>query len=219
MSRPYQLDTSAASAAGQSNYIAETGKYIGQFVRAECVISKNHSDGVELDFVADDGRSANYLSLWTHRENGEALMSFKVLSAVMACLKLRELTPGPISYKDRDGNPQHAEGFAALCGKPIGVLLQKEEYRKRDDKIGFKFNLIAPFDAKTELTAGEILARKTSPEQLPKMVATLRDKPMAGGRPAPSGNTGGGYGSGSAGDMDDDIPFANPYRGRMSYIV
>lgn len=207
MSRTYKLDTEAASAAGVSNYINETGKYIGKFVRAQSVTSKKNTEGVELDFVADDGRQANYLSLWTHRENGEPLMSFKVLSAIMACLKLRELSSGPITFKDRDGNQQREEGFPDLCGKPIGVLLQKEEYAKQDGKIGFKFNIIAPFDAQSELTAGEILSRKTRPEQLPKMVAVLRDKPMAGGRPAPSGNTGSSYGSGSVGDMDDDIPF------------
>ena len=64
------------------------------------------------------------------------------------------------------------------------------------------------FQASTELTASEILDRKTSPEQLAKMVLGLRHRPIRGAKPANRSAPGatGAAGSGFD-DMDSDIPF------------
>lgn len=210
MSRSYSLDPKAASQAGTSNFITETGKYKGKFTRAEIVISQQDTEGVELSFVADDGRRSDFLSLWTYNADGQALPSLKALNAIMACLRLREIQPEKIIVTDNNGTRQ-ANGFPQLMNKPIGVLLQREEYEKSKANsdgspiIGFKFNLIAPFEASSELTAGEILAKKTAPEQLPKMVALLKDRPMQARKPARTAST--TSGGGSFEDMDDDIPF------------
>jgi len=63
------------------------------------------------------------------------------------------------------------------------------------------------FQAGTELTASEILDKKTKPEQLEKMVATLRHRPLKApgatpSRQAPAESTGSGFD-----DMADDLPF------------
>jgi hypothetical protein len=65
--------------------------------------------------------------------------------------------------------------------------------------------LFAPFDAATELTAGEILAKKSQPEQLAKMIAVLKDKPLSGNKA--NGTTAVKSSSQSFDNMDDDIPF------------
>lgn len=202
MSRSYSLNPTAAASAGVSNYITETGKYVGRFTRAEIVKSKAGTEGVELDFVANDGRSANYLQLWTYNVDGKELPSLKALSAILACLRLRNIDAAPITVTDRDGGQRNAQGFLALTSKPIGLLLQREEYQKSNGDVGYKFNLVAPFDASSELTAGEILAKKAQPEQLAKMVSMLKDKPMQASKQRQAApHQGGDLG------MDDDIPF------------
>jgi hypothetical protein len=60
------------------------------------------------------------------------------------------------------------------------------------------------FQADTEFTASEILDQKTQPEQLEKLVARLRHRPIKGAKtsqPAASKPSRG------FDDMDDDIPF------------
>jgi hypothetical protein len=203
--RSYNLDAKSASSAGVANYISETGKYIGTFTRAECVTSKQGTEGVEFSFTTNDGMRSDYLQLWTYNANGDALPSLKVLNAVMACLRIRTIAPAPITVTRFDGSTASAHGFPMLTGKPIGVLLQREEYEKSDGSTGYKFNFVAPFEAQTELTAGEILAQKTEPQQLERMVGMLKDKPMkSGGRQhrAPAHQSDGGVQA-----MDDDIPF------------
>lgn len=213
--RAYDLDPAAAAKAGTSNYIAETGKYVGRFTTVESITSKKGTEGVEFSFVTNDGMTANYLQLWTYNTDGKQLFGFNILSAVMTCLKMKAIAPKPITVTDYNGATRHAQGFPDLCGKPIGLLLQREEYEKSDGTIGFKFNIAAPFEPVLELTAGEILKQKTAPEQLPKMLAGLKDKPMQARRvPAASG-----AGNGGMAGLDDDIPFSNPYRGKFAYLV
>ena len=229
--RTYDLDPQSASSAGVSNYITETGKYKGCFTRAEIVTSRNDTEGVELSFVADDGRRSDFLQLWTYNARGEALVSLKVLNAIMACLRVRSIKPGQIAVQS-DGGAKTVSGFPDLMGKPIGLLLQREEYEstKTDDHgnrlIRFRFNIVAPFEAATELTAGEILAKQTKPEQLARIFAGLKDKPAStakatSGPRQNGGNASGGdwYGSENPAPPDDDIPFDNPYRGRVSLAV
>jgi hypothetical protein len=65
--------------------------------------------------------------------------------------------------------------------------------------------LAGVFQAETELMASEILDGKTRPEQLGKVIDTLRDrkaKPMKGAPGSGKPSTGTGFD-----DMDDDIPF------------
>ncbi len=209
MSRSYALDPKSAAQAGANTYINETGKYKGRFTRAEIVTSRQSTEGVEFSFVSDEGLRADYLTLWTYNAKGEALPSLKALNAIMACLRLRALDPASITVTDFNGT-RTASGFPALMGKPIGVVLQREEYEKtsRDQNgeplIGYKFNLLAPFDAQTELMAGEILAKASAPEQLAKMLATLKDKPMQSRTMKPARSP---AAAGGVEDLDSDIPF------------
>lgn len=219
MSRSYTLDTKAASAADNIvSRIDQTGKYVGTLTRVEIVASKQGTEGVEFSFKADDGATADFLTLWTYKASGEALPSLKTLNAMMTVVRVKSLTPTQGTVEKWDSGTGQRGKFPAtifpeLTGKRIGLLLQREEYEKRDNTIGAKVNIVGCFDPETELTASEILARKTEPETLGRMVAALRDKPMKGAakhEAAPQ----------SSGDMpDDDIPFADPYRGLRSLVV
>lgn len=176
MQRSYTVDTDAARQANANNYIDQSGKYKGEFTLAESVTSKKGTDGIEFSFKNDDGQQANYLTLWTHNESGEPLYGFKVLSAIMTVMGIKELAPKQGNIKDKDGNPKQVIAFPQLHGKPIGLVLQKVLYTKNDGKDGYKFNIFAPFQSNTELTAKEVLDGSSQPKALAGIVATLKDK-------------------------------------------
>jgi hypothetical protein len=202
--RSYDLNPEAAKQAEQGR-ITETGKYKGFFTRAEAVVSKKNTEGVEFAFKSEDGSDADFLTLWTHNADGKELFGLKVLNALMTCMRIKQIKPTQaVVEKWVDGGKQKVDAtvFLDLTGKPVGVLLQKEHYTKNDGSIGSKLNLVGCYEAATEMTAGEILNKATKAERLSVMAAGLRDKvaPITPSRPsAPSGN---GFD-----DMDDDIPF------------
>lgn len=212
----YQLDTKAAQKADQTgNRINEIGKYVGTFTQAEDITAGTGTKGIALRFDCN-GQGAS-LSLYTKKADGETIMGFQTLMAIMTCLGLRNIEPkdGVVKFWDRENNCEDTKGakvFPELCGKPIGLLLETEGYNKNDGSTGTKMVIAGVFQAKTELTATEILERKTVPEMLPKMVARLHHRPAkaartTGGRPAAQAASSGG-GSGFD-DMEDEIPFVS----------
>jgi len=216
----YALDTKAAQKADQTgNRINEIGKYVGTFTQAEDITAGTGTKGLALRFDCN-GQTAN-LSLYTKKSDGEIIMGFQVLMAIMTCLGLRNIEPkeGTVKYWDRETNSEEtkaAKVFPELCGKPIGLLLETEGYFKNDGSTGTKMVIAGVFQAKTELTATEILERKTTPEMLPKMVARLHHRPAKAAKSStgrPAAQT--GHGGSGFDDMDDEIPFRDPlsYRG------
>jgi len=209
----YNLDPKAARKADQNgNRINEIGKYIGIFTQAEDITASTGTKGVALRFEAD-GQTAN-LSLYTQKADGTEIMGYQALMAIMTCLGLRSIADpqrGTVKFWDADAKAEATrEGhiFPELQGKPIGLLLETEDYAKQDGGVGTRMVIAGIFQAKTELTAGEILDKKTTPQQLDKMFQRLRHRPVKAAKgatraPAPA-SAGGGFGFD---DMDDDIPF------------
>lgn len=208
----YQLNAKAAKEADKKGgSINETGKYMGTILRAENVKSDKGTIGVELAFRSDDGKSADYLTLWTTNVEGKELYGYKTLMAIMACLRVKAITPvlqvvEKYNHDAKEKRQVQAEVFPELMNKPIGLLIQMEEYEKKDKSRAWKPSIYAPFD-KHGFTASEILNQATKPETMEKMLATLRDKPMRGPvavsqelHSAPAGGK-------SLDDFDDDIPF------------
>lgn len=226
----FALNAEAARKADAPARIVQSGAYVGTFTRAELVTSDSGTQGVEFDFVGDDGSRAGYLTLWTTNSEGQELRGMKVLHALMACLQLRSMDSAQGTVKVWDSKvgqevQRAAELLPALMGKRVGVVLQREEYWPNNggDKKS-RMVLFTVFQAGTNLMAKEILDRIAKPEALAKLVATLKDK-LAGDRPAPrngGGYSGGGNGGNGGGqaprqqsgrapsgfdDMDDDTPF------------
>lgn len=204
----YSLNTEAAKAADtMNNRLDETGKYIGVFTRAEAVTSKKGAVGIDLSFKSDDGRTADFLSVWTHGKDGNEIYGYKQLMAIMTCLRVKQLTktPGTVKKYDKASGgiaEFQADIYPELTGKQIGLLLQREAYVKNDGSEGHKLNIAGAFEAGSELTASEILGKKTTPELLAKMTSALKDKPLSS-RPAAATSTG----SADDGFDGDDIPF------------
>jgi len=204
----YALDTTAAKKADQTgSRISEIGKYVGKFTQAEDITAGTGTKGIALRFESN-GQNAN-LSLYTQKSNGEQIMGFQALMAIMTCMQLRNITPkaGVVKVWDNDARKEvekKSEVFPELCGKDIGLLLETEDYPKNDGGIGTRMVIAGIFQAKTELTATEILDRKTTPEHLAKMVSRLRHRPIKGAA-APVRHESSGAPSGF--DEEDQIPF------------
>lgn len=208
----YTLDPQAARKADQTgNRISEIGKYVGVFTQAEDLTSAKKTKGVGFRFESN-GQNAN-LSIYTQMANGDKLMGYDMLMAIMTCMKLRGLSTqtAPVKYWDNETRKELTRPgviFPDLQGKQIGLLLETEDYLKSDGTTTARMVIAGTFQAGTELTAGEILDNKTTPEQLPKMIARLKHRPVKGAKhPAINqAQTPAVAGSGFN-DMDDDIPF------------
>lgn len=210
MSRSYNLNPEQAKQADNvGNRITETGKYIGTFTKAESIKSKSQTEGIEFAFQSVNGQSADFLTIWTYNNEGKEIFGLKQLNAIMTCLKVKTITPTDGLVEKWEGGAKAkvpATIYPELMGKKIGVLLQREEYFKADGSTGNKFNIYACFDAESEMVASEILERATVAAKLPKILATLKDRPAQVRNNAPTGaapsKTGGTFD-----ELDDDIPF------------
>lgn len=175
--RSYNLNEQSASAAGMSSYINESGAYLGVMTKAEAITSKKETEGVEFTFQTDDGRTANYLQLWTHNKDGGELYGLKVLNAVMAVLGVTSITPRPMTLKDFEGASYPAQVFPELMNKQLGLVLQREEYEKTQGGIGNKLNIVLPYQASSGRTAGEMLQRRDA-KAVDGLLKTLKDKTL-----------------------------------------
>ena len=205
----YALDAKTARKADQTgNRITEIGKYVGTFTQAEDITASTGTKGVALRFDCN-GQTAN-LSLYTKKADGTEIMGLQVLMAIMTCMRLRNIKPvaGQVKHWDNEAKAEvtkDAKAFPDLCGKPIGLLLETEDYAKNDGSLGTRMVIAGIFQSDTELTASEILDQKTKPEQLAKMIDRLRHRPAKGAKaaaPARSAPAAAGFE-----DMDDSIPF------------
>ena len=213
----YALDPNAARKADTTgNQIKEIGKYVGSFTQAVDIKTQKGGKGISLVFKSNSGQKAN-LTIYTQSAEGEKHQGFDQLMAIMTCMGLRNIAPKPGTFTryDFDTKAEVTENgniFPELA-KPIGVLLETEDYEKRDGGTGTRMVMKSVFQPSTELTASEVLDRKTTPEQLGKLVASLRHRALKSARPTnqassprqpeKSSQTGGS----GFDDMDDDIPF------------
>ncbi len=172
----YSLDPKAARAADTSGAtIKELGKYTGEFTQAKALVSKNTgAKGIEFAFKSTAGQKTN-ISIYTMSASGEHYQGYDALMAIMACMGLRGIKPvlgtaTKYDYDQKKDVQEQCEIFPDLC-KPIGVLLETEDYLKQNGETATRMVLKNVFQANTELTASEILDRKTVPQQLEKMVA------------------------------------------------
>lgn len=212
----YALDKAGAEAARKSDTgagtIKEMGKYVGEFTQAKDIVTKKGGKGIEFVFKSNSGQKAN-LAIYTMGANGDQYQGYEALMAIMTCMGLRNITPKlgtatKYDYETRKEVQEECSIFPELC-KPIGILLETEDYVKQDGETGTRMVLKNVFQVVTELTASEILDRKTTPLQLEKLVAGLRHRPVKGAlkhAPMPTRNSGANDYPDMQSD-DDSIPF------------
>lgn len=208
----YALDTNEARKADtQGNQIKEIGKYVGTITQAEDITAKTGTKGIALSFTANSGQKTK-VSIYTMKADGTKIGGFSMLNALMTCLQLRNIAPkaGKVTsydYETKANVVKDGQVFPELC-KPIGLLLEAEDFDKQDGSTGTRMVLRGVFQANTELTASEILDRKTVPEALPKMVAALRHHPLKTAKAMPARQHGGAMPEDQFFAEDDgEIPF------------
>lgn len=190
----YKLDPiEARKADSAGGMIKEIGKYVGTFTQAVDITAKTGTKGVALTFKTNDGQKAN-LSLYTVKPDGSKIMGYQALMAIIACLNLRGIVTaeGQETFWDKVEKKEKQRPailFPDLANKPIGLLLETEEYAQDDGGVGVKMVLKGVFQATTELTASEILDKKTKPEQLPRLVQSLRHRLLKGNQSARPAST------------------------------
>lgn len=184
MARQFNLDTKAAKEANSGGKrITETGKYTGVIAVAFYEQNDRGTESLNIMFKADNGQEAGPLPIYTHNGNGEPLAGYKLANAIMTCCRVKALTPvlAPVELYDFTQGAvvtKQKEIYRELTGKPIGLVLQAEEYEKRDGTIGERMVIAAPFEAGTELMAAEILEKKETPEQLAKFMEYIFRNPV-----------------------------------------
>lgn len=211
----YKLNTENAKQVGQPGRIQERGAYTGVFTRAEAIVSREGTQGIEFAFKSDDGQTADYLTLYTINKDGKEIYGRKVLDAIMTCMKVRDISAQRATVQKYDHTagrevPCDALIFSSLMNKPIGLMMVREEYEKNDGTTGWKMTIVSPYEASTHKMAREVLEQKPA-ESFEKILVTLADRPLkrkstvpsaSGRRHDPDQTTGTGFD-----DMDDDIPF------------
>ncbi|MDR0480874.1 MAG: hypothetical protein LBG66_03195 [Gallionellaceae bacterium] len=208
----YTLDTDAAKAADNiSARIEEKGSYLGKFTRAEAVTSKNGAEGIDFSFVTADGMTANYLTVWTYGRDGAEIHGYKLLMAIMTCLRVKTLQSRTGTTEKYNADIQRVEKveaqlFPELMDKPIGLLLHMEEYEKTKGGTAWKPAISMPYD-KDGFTASEILSQAKVPATLEKAVKALRDRPLKSAPASSAGQPEQQYGGSAFADLSEDIPF------------
>lgn len=191
----YDYDPDAAGKADDvASRIDTSGAYKGQFKLVHAMTSSKGTEGLHFEFQSPGGGSASF-DVYTRKEDGTPTFGNNQVQAMMTILGLRGLKsqPGKFEAWDNDeGKRVETDGevFPELCGKEIGLVLQKEKYTKNNGQEGFRMNLYGIFDAGSMLTASEIKEKKVKGEKLEKMLRSLKDKdsrkPVAAETPQPS---------------------------------
>lgn len=178
----YDYDPDAAGHADDvANRIDESAAYVGQFKRAEAVVSQQKgTEGMLLEFELPNGGSTEF-TLWTRKADGTPIFGMNQLQAILTIFNLKGLSsvPGTVQEYDADlGKRVEVDGevFPDLLKKPIGVILQKEKYTSNSGRDSYRMNLFGIFHPESRLTASEIKERKVKPEKFEKMLRGLKDK-------------------------------------------
>jgi hypothetical protein len=207
-----ETSQAARKAEQRTSFIDEKGKYIGKFTRAEDIVAASGTRGIAFTFETEDGQKANF-SIYTIKKDGDKLGDFGTLMALMTCVGVKDIKPVAVDSMvwDKDSNSNISKTlkqFPELMNKRVGILLAMEEYEKRDNSgTGWSARLNAVFQAETELTAAEILDRKTTPVKLPLLLAALRDRPLKKSGASSQQSQSHAH-SGGVSDFDDSgIPF------------
>lgn len=216
---PLTMNSAEARKADNfSSVIRDTGKYICTITRAQKLLSRKGTEGVGFSVKSEDGATANYLDVWTVNATGKGLMGNGIVNAVMCCAKLREAVEGPIEFDAWDNDERRmvrttAEGYPALMGKKIGLILQRELSTREDTgEEQDRITIAAVFEAGTGFMASEILAQATKPEKLEKILATIMSNPIKDRRKktdsgAPALARQSAPVKADTAPFDDDIPF------------
>lgn len=174
----------AAMGADKGGYIQNGGYYKGKFTGSKIVSGKEKAKFVEFSFEADSGEQCNYLRVNTTKKDGERSFGFGKIMALMGIFDLKSIEPVGMENE-----------IPELCNRFVGITIQREDYKKKDGKIGWQMNLLHFHDYQTNKTYSELREGKEAKTYLRK----IEDKLMA--------SDGTNIEVPEIGTDDDDLPF------------
>lgn len=132
-----------------------------------------------------------------------------MLNAIMTCLKVRGIktTQGKIELYDFNAGGMVTKDkptYPELSNKPIGLVLQREEYQKQDGSTGERMIIAGSFDPSTSKMAAEIL-NNTEAKALDNVLHYIESNPVKVLRGAKHAAT--HAQPAEVGFADDEIPF------------
>jgi hypothetical protein len=213
MARQFNLDVQAARESNTGGKrITETGKYKGCIVAAFYEKNDKGTESLNIMFKSDAGQESGPLNIYTHNGQGVALAGYKLANAIMTCCRVKTLTAvsAPVQLYDfasQSTVTKTKEIYKELTGKPVGFVLQQEEYQKQDASISERMIIAAPFEAQTELMAGEILDKHERPEQLGRFISYISKNPIRRLRKQQQPSASYAAQAPLSDDFDQDIPF------------
>lgn len=206
--KQFGFNAESAKQADSSARIEEPGKYVGVIKHMEFITANSGTTGFEIEFETDNKESASF-SIWTEKSDGTGLSGVHKINALLACAGVRGLTPtnGQLEKYDFDLKERVTKNCIVapeIAGKRIGLLLQRENYQNNSGDWKFQMNFFSCFQAQSELMAKEVLDRKTTPEALPKSLASLMSNPITTRKPKNNNgsyqqNNSGSYGNNNQG--------------------
>lgn len=206
----FDLDTTAAKTIG--GHIDSKGAYIGEFVEAWEILSKNGVPGIHLAFKDEKGQTANNLDVYTHSKDGAPLPGYNTINQIMTCLQLRTMSSVDeaimvFNRETKQMEPDRKNVFRDLIGKKIGLVLRCEPYIGKSGPVN-AVKIFMPFEAKTRRSAREVLDGITDAVDITNILADLKDKVLpvptnTFNLPPQSENPAFGVSN----DFDSDLPF------------
>lgn len=172
-------EASAAKADDAASRISEPGAFVGKFNKVFAIEAKSGAKGLTFEFESP-GNGTSEFSIYTHSADDKPFFGESMRNALLMLLGLKKMTSEPgeaLVWVDGQKITQEVDCFPALCGKPIGIVLQKELYTKGNgDRSGVRFGLYGLFQAETKLMASEIKEKKTTPVKLERLLKGLKVK-------------------------------------------
>lgn len=167
MSAVFTYNQDQAIKAGASDYISESGAYVGK-LSAKWTHGSNgsQSEALELSLTSADGK-ANYLSIWFKKKDGtDSPSGIAMINAIMGITRVGSLSPV------QSGNEYICP---ELEGKEVGLVLQKVLSNKQNGDETYKFDIKIPFHPQTRQTLKE-LVEKSPAVAVDTVLSALKDR-------------------------------------------
>ena len=167
MSAVFTYNQDQAIKAGASDYISESGAYVGK-LSAKWTHGSNgsQSEALELSLTSAEGK-ANYLSIWFKKKDGtDSPSGIAMINAIMGITRVGSLSAA------QSGNEYICP---ELDGKEVGLVLQKVLSNKQNGDETYKFDIKIPFHPQTRQTLKE-LVDKSPASAVDTILSTLKDR-------------------------------------------
>lgn len=164
----FTFDRDKAESAGAGNYINKSGYYVATITEFK-LNKSNDSQAETLAIKAVDNFDKSLTTkVMVKKKDGKDAFSAAQVHALMGITKVA------------DAKPNFEGRFDCFEGKKVGFQVQREEYARKDGKVGYQLNLLHFMKPDTNQTFSEFTKGKPAKVYLDVIEdIKLADKPAA----------------------------------------